>query len=179
MIDEQFAPIPTPCAAPAPPRVRTRHDDDLLRVRHHDAGVRCFDGFLSARDAAAAARRALAEIRNNTLPSDRFMALAMSCVSKVPAAPTTVPAMIMAALSSTKPSNPTARRSTRCTAKSPPACRRRRSAGSWRYQQQCEAKTARRRQAVVMPETTMNPKPTVTSKMARFKNFWRRSAPTW
>ena len=37
------------------------------------------------------------------------MAFAMSCVSSVPAAPTTVPAMIMAALSSTKPSKPTAR----------------------------------------------------------------------
>ena len=46
---------------------------------------------------------------NSTLPSERFMAFAMSCVSSVPAAPTTVPAMIMAALSSTKPSKPTAR----------------------------------------------------------------------
>ena len=49
------------------------------------------------------------KFENSTLPSERFMALAMSWVSKVPAAPTTVPAMIMAALSSTKPSKPTAR----------------------------------------------------------------------
>ena len=37
------------------------------------------------------------------------MAFAMSCVSNVPAEPTTVPAMIIAALSSTKPSKATAR----------------------------------------------------------------------
>ena len=36
------------------------------------------------------------------------MAFAMSCVSSVPAEPTTVPAMIIAALLSTKPSNATA-----------------------------------------------------------------------
>ncbi len=35
---------------------------------------------------------------NSTLPSERFMALAISCVSSVPAEPTTVPAMIIAAL---------------------------------------------------------------------------------
>ena len=49
------------------------------------------------------------KFENNTLPSERFMAFAISWVSRVPAAPTTVPAMIMAALSSTKPSKPTAR----------------------------------------------------------------------
>ena len=48
------------------------------------------------------------KFENSTLPSERFMAFAMSCVSSVPAAPTTVPAMIIAALSSTKPSKPTA-----------------------------------------------------------------------
>ncbi len=57
-------------------------------------------------------RRPAAEVspkfENSTLPSERFMAFAMSCVSRVPADPTTVPAMIMAALSSTKPSKPTA-----------------------------------------------------------------------
>ena len=37
------------------------------------------------------------------------MAFAISCVSSVPAEPTTVPAMIIAALLSTKPSNATAR----------------------------------------------------------------------
>ncbi len=37
------------------------------------------------------------------------MALAINCVSSVPAEPTTVPAMIIAALPSTKPSKPTAR----------------------------------------------------------------------
>ena len=37
----------------------------------------------------------------STLASERFMALAMSCVSSVPAEPTTVPAMISAALPST------------------------------------------------------------------------------
>ena len=37
------------------------------------------------------------------------MAFAMSCVSSVPAEPTTMPAMIIAALSSTKPSKATAR----------------------------------------------------------------------
>ena len=36
------------------------------------------------------------------------MALAISCVSSVPAEPTTVPAMIIAALPSTKPSKATA-----------------------------------------------------------------------
>ena len=46
---------------------------------------------------------------NSTLPSERFMALAISCVSSVPAEPTTVPAMIIAALPSTKPSKATAR----------------------------------------------------------------------
>jgi NAD(P) transhydrogenase subunit beta len=37
-----------------------------------------------------------------------LIAFAISCVSRVPAEPTTVPAMIMAALLSTKPSKPTA-----------------------------------------------------------------------
>ena len=41
--------------------------------------------------------------------SGSLIAFAINCVSSVPAAPTTVPAMIMAALSSTKPSKPTAR----------------------------------------------------------------------
>ncbi len=45
---------------------------------------------------------------NSTLPSERFMAFAISCVRSVPAEPTTVPAMIIAALLSTKPSRPTA-----------------------------------------------------------------------
>ena len=44
----------------------------------------------------------------STFASERFMAFAMSCVSSVPAEPTTVPAMIIAALLSTKPSNATA-----------------------------------------------------------------------
>ena len=44
----------------------------------------------------------------STLPSERFMAFAISCVSSVPAEPTTVPAMIIAALLSTKPSKATA-----------------------------------------------------------------------
>ena len=56
---------------------------------------------------AAAARSPKSE--NSTLPSERFIALAISCVSSVPAEPTTVPAMIIAALSSTKPSKATAR----------------------------------------------------------------------
>ncbi len=43
------------------------------------------------------------------MPSERFIARAISCVSSVPAEPTTVPAMIIAALLSTKPSNATAR----------------------------------------------------------------------
>ena len=43
------------------------------------------------------------------MPIERFIALAISWVSNVPAAPTTVPAMIIASLSSTKPSNATAR----------------------------------------------------------------------
>ncbi len=46
---------------------------------------------------------------NNTFPSERFMAFAINCVSSVPADPTTVPAMIIAALFRTKPSNATAR----------------------------------------------------------------------
>ena len=46
---------------------------------------------------------------NSTFASERFIAFAISCVSSVPAEPTTVPAMIIAALSSTKPSNATAR----------------------------------------------------------------------
>ena len=46
---------------------------------------------------------------NSTLPSERFIAFAISCVSSVPAEPTTVPAMIIAALLSTKPSKATAR----------------------------------------------------------------------
>ena len=46
---------------------------------------------------------------NRTLPSERFIALAISCVSSVPAEPTTMPAMIIAAFCSTKPSNATAR----------------------------------------------------------------------
>ena len=37
----------------------------------------------------------------STLASERFMALAMSCVSSVPAEPTTMPAMMSAALPST------------------------------------------------------------------------------
>ena len=45
----------------------------------------------------------------STLASERFIAFAISCVSSVPAEPTTVPAMIIAALPSTKPSNATAR----------------------------------------------------------------------
>ncbi len=45
---------------------------------------------------------------NNTLPSERFIALAINCVSSVPAEPTTVPAMIIAALFSTNPSKATA-----------------------------------------------------------------------
>ena len=45
---------------------------------------------------------------NSTLPSERFIAFAISCVSSVPAEPTTVPAMIIAALLSTKPSKATA-----------------------------------------------------------------------
>ena len=46
---------------------------------------------------------------NSTLASERFIAFAISCVSSVPAEPTTVPAMIIAALPRTKPSNATAR----------------------------------------------------------------------
>ena len=46
---------------------------------------------------------------NSTFASERFMALAINWVSSVPAEPTTVPAMIMAALLSTKPSKATAR----------------------------------------------------------------------
>ena len=46
---------------------------------------------------------------NSTLASERFMALAISSVSSEPAAPTTVPAMIIAALPSTKPSKATAK----------------------------------------------------------------------
>jgi hypothetical protein len=42
------------------------------------------------------------------LPSERFIAFAINCVSSVPAEPTTVPAMIIAALFSTKPSKATA-----------------------------------------------------------------------
>jgi len=41
------------------------------------------------------------------------MAFAINCVSSVPAEPTTVPAMIIAALLRTKPSKATARRSAR------------------------------------------------------------------
>ncbi len=44
----------------------------------------------------------------STLPSERFIARAISCVSSVPAEPTTVPAMIIAALFRTKPSKATA-----------------------------------------------------------------------
>ena len=57
---------------------------------------------------AAAPPRVSPKPLNSTLPSERFMAFAMSCVSSVPAEPTTVPAMIIAALLSTKPSNATA-----------------------------------------------------------------------
>jgi len=42
------------------------------------------------------------------LPSERFIAFAISCVRSVPAEPTTVPAMIIAALLSTNPSKATA-----------------------------------------------------------------------
>ena len=46
---------------------------------------------------------------NSTLLMERFMALAINWVNNVPADPTTVPAMIMAALLSTNPSKATAR----------------------------------------------------------------------
>ncbi len=50
---------------------------------------------------SASAAGAAPKPLNSTLASERFMALAISWVSRVPAAPTTVPAMIIAALSST------------------------------------------------------------------------------
>jgi hypothetical protein len=49
------------------------------------------------------------KLPNSTLPIERFIALAINWVSKVPAAPTTVPAMIIASFCRTKPSNATAR----------------------------------------------------------------------
>ena len=74
---------------------------------HHDAGVGGLDGLQAAGDLAAGRRRRCRRSpENSTLPSERFMALAISWVSSVPAEPTTVPAMIIAALSSTKPSKP-------------------------------------------------------------------------
>ena len=67
-------------------------------------------GFRLPRDRRRSRPRAVSpKPENSTLPSERFIAFAMSCVSSVPAEPTTVPAMIIAALSSTKPSNATAR----------------------------------------------------------------------
>ncbi len=44
----------------------------------------------------------------STLQTERFMALAMSTVSRVPAAPTRVPATMRAAFPMAKPSKPTA-----------------------------------------------------------------------
>ena len=58
---------------------------------------------------SAAAAAPSPKPENSTLPSERFIAFAISCVSSVPALPTTMPAMIMAAFSSTKPSKATAR----------------------------------------------------------------------
>ena len=46
---------------------------------------------------------------NTMLTTDRFMAFAIRRVSCVPAAPTTMPAIISAGFCSTKPSSPTAR----------------------------------------------------------------------
>ena len=66
-------------------------------------------GFIEPVTAVAAPPPPEPKSENSTLASERFMALAMSCVSSVPAEPTTVPAMIIAALSSTKPSKATAR----------------------------------------------------------------------
>ena len=57
---------------------------------------------------ASAPSAAAPKPANSTLDSGRFMALAMSWVSSVPAAPTTMPAIIIAGISSTKPSKPTA-----------------------------------------------------------------------
>jgi len=57
---------------------------------------------------AASAPWSLPKPANRTFASERFMAFAMSCVSSVPAAPTTMPAIIMAGLARTKPSKPTA-----------------------------------------------------------------------
>ena len=46
---------------------------------------------------------------NRTLATERFIAFAMSSVSSMPAAPTTMPAIISAGFCSTNPSRPTAR----------------------------------------------------------------------
>ncbi len=84
-------------------------DHHAFRVGHHDTGIGGIDRFHAAGDIA---RRCLADVSpkalNSTLPMERFMAFAISWVSSVPAEPTTVPAMIMAALLSTKPSRATA-----------------------------------------------------------------------
>ena len=55
-------------------------------------------GFIEPDDRGGCAAAAEPKSENNTLASERFMALAMNCVSSVPAEPTTVPAMIIAAL---------------------------------------------------------------------------------
>ena len=68
-----------------------------------------FSGFGDTDGPDAAAPPVSPKPLNSTFASERFIALAISCVSSVPAEPTTVPAMIIAALSSTKPSNATAR----------------------------------------------------------------------
>src|SRR5260370_28265886 len=102
------------------------------------------------------------------------MALAMSCVSKVPAAPTTVPAMIMAALSRTKPSNPTARPvralySEITTGMSAPPMGR--VIPTPRIK--AAAKNAETTAVLsLIPETTRVPRPTAMSRIAQFKNFW-------
>ena len=107
------------------------------------------------------------------------MALAMSWVSKVPAAPTTVPAMIMAALSSTKPSKPTARPvsalySEITTGMSAPpignVIATPRSSANPKNNE--TAGRPSNGSPKSMPETTMNPSATVTSNMAKFRNFW-------
>ncbi len=107
------------------------------------------------------------------------MALAMSWVNKVPAAPTTVPAMIMAALSSTKPSKPTARpvralyREITTGMSAPPM-------GSvmatpqqqGKHEKQGDPQADRPGRPGPRRRTTMKPNPAVTSRMARFTNFW-------
>ena len=116
------------------------------------------------------------KFEKSTLPSERFMAFAMSCVSSVPAEPTTVPAMIIAALSSTKPSKPTARpvralyKEITTGMSAPPM-------GSVIATPRISANTKSSDttgspDSAPTPLTTMKPKPTVISNIAKLTNFW-------